>query len=153
VSKKRKPIFGGKKADLDQYVRGIADLCGLRDWTIRVDTSASPTGDNHLYQQGETGATAAIPHGRKYITITLRDDWMQERPDDLRQTIVHELMHAHSEPMAWAFNNLQSVTGGGVLFQTLDCAFDDAHEMMVDAVATAWAEALPLPVKPKKDEA
>lgn len=143
-------ILKGKKKRLDRYIRHMADLMGLRDWTLYVTVSANIPGDNHRYQEGEGGGSAAIPHARKIITITLPDDWMHQRPEELRQTIVHELMHAHSEPMTWAFNNVQSVVGGNTLFDVLDCAFDDAHEMMVDSVATAWAESLPLPVEAKK---
>ena len=142
-------IFKGKKKRLDRYVRHMADLVGLRDWTLRVDVVSVVNATNHKYQGGECGASIEVSHGRKYAIIEIREDWATWDKDELRRLLTHELMHAHTAPMLWALHNIQAVTGGA-LFEALDNAFDDAHESAVDAIATEWAEFLPLPVKEKK---
>jgi hypothetical protein len=146
-------IFNGDKAELNQYVRHLADLCGLRDWTVRVDIERGVSVDNHRtasQDQGAAGAGSRVLHGRQYVILSLDERWLEWDADHLRQTITHELVHAHTAKVLYAFYNVQNIIGNGALFDVLDSAFDDAHEAAVDAIAVAWAETLPLPVKAKK---
>lgn len=130
-------ILNGDHHELGQYVREIADLCGLRDWTVRVDVATAD--DNHA---GE----CAVTYGRKFGTVRLAEDWASEEPDTVRQTVVHELLHMHTEPIFWAVNNAQDVLGTAT-FTVLEGGVRDALEVAIDGIATAWAETLPLPVK------
>lgn len=140
-------LLNGDQHEIGAYVREMADLMGLRDWTVQTDVADNVEITNHRYVRGNPGASSLVIHGRRAVTVTLRSDWPEWDASDMRQTIAHELVHAHVVVMVWAFNNVQAVIGSTALFEMADSAFDDAHELAVDAIATAWAETLPLPVK------
>lgn len=148
-------ILDGDKSQLDAYIRHIADIMGLRDWTIRIDIKNDVTADNHQSAEDGTSsysASSQVLHGRQFVILSLDAGWSEWDADTLRQTVAHELVHAHTAKMLYAFYNVRNVIGGGALFDVLDSAYDDAHEITVDAIAVAWAETLPLPVKADDDE-
>lgn len=136
-------IFNGDRDELGKYVREMADLCGLRDWTVRVDMD--PCDEDNA---GE----CRVIYGRKYGIVRVSHDWAEKPPEELRNTIIHELLHMHCEPMMWAVNNVQ-VPLGSVAFGILDGSFRDALEVAVDSIATAWAETLPLPITGEQEAA
>lgn len=131
------PLLGGDHHALGGYARELADRMGMRDWTVRVD--AVPADDDNA---GECRVT----YGQRRATLRVSADWATRAPDDLRNTICHELLHCHLEPVTWAINNGQ-VPLGSTAFVIFEGAFRDAMELAVDGIATAWAETLPLPVR------
>jgi hypothetical protein len=144
-------ILNGSREELGKYVRDVADRMGLRDWSLRLDVEDDVTSTNHGYR-GASGmmASCTVPHGRKTAFIAIDGTWHGWEPEELRTTVVHELLHIHTVPMLWATQNIKHVIGEGALWGMFDSSFDDAHESMVDAAASAWAETLPLPVKAKR---
>ncbi len=134
-------IFDGDQDKIGPYIRELADLCGLRDWTINIldDPPANP---GHA-------ACVDVRYGRRWVNVSFHPDWAQERPESFRSTCVHELLHCHLKPMEWAVNNVQDHLGVAV-FSVFSHAYTDAEEMAIDAIATAWAESLPLPIMSKK---
>lgn len=139
------PLLADDHHALGRYVRELADLMGLRDWTVQTNTDVKLDATNHRFADGQVVASVRIPHGTKSLELTVDNAWSRWDADTLRRVIVHELVHAHLIVMLWAFDNIQNVVGGA-LFEVLDSAFDDAHELATDAIAVAWAETLPLPV-------
>ncbi len=132
-------ILDGDQEKLGEYVREMADLCGLRDWTVQVDTTPA---EDH-----EAG-TCRVTYGRKFGMIRMASDWSGENAESIRQTVTHELLHMHAESVFWSLNNVQDVLGSSA-FTVLEGSVRDALEVMVDSVATVLAERLPLPVKGK----
>lgn len=119
---------------LEPYVRQLADAMGLRDWKVTLHDE--PADD------GSAGQSETI-YGRKILHIRLGDG-ETSTIEDVRETIVHELLHAHMEPFRWASNNLEPVLGQAA-FAVWDGALVDTMEVAIETIAVAWAQALPLP--------
>lgn len=133
---------------LGGYMRDLADIMGLRDWTISLEHAppSSEPHDGHKVQ-GE----CAVNYGRKSATISICPDWPEDDPEEVRRVVVHELLHCHVEPVQWAFNNAANRLGfeaGSVARE----AFTDAFEVAIDGIAVAWAESLPMLPKGLGDE-
>jgi hypothetical protein len=111
------------------YLRCLADLMGLRDWTVTID--ARPTDDR------ENNAEAATIRGRKQLRVALSEDFLGMPPEEQRATVVHELIHAHGAPMDHMLC--------GVLDDDARRSYKLLMEYMVDGIADEWAKSLPLP--------
>lgn len=136
----------GDYGKLSSYVRDIANRMGLRDWTIVISEEPVDidTGDGQI-----VGASCNVVYGRKRAKFQFNPDWAEDRPDDLRHLVVHELMHCHFVPVQWHHNNARAAMSNGEWVQ-YDSAFHDVMEMHIDAVADAWADVLPLPPEKKR---
>lgn len=140
-------ILNGEFDELGNYVRHMADLMGLCAWHIDLATPEYVFIDNHASQPGVSGmASCQVGHGSQRARIEIHADWSAWTPEQLRETVVHELLHCHTAKMLWAFQNVNTILGDGAIFSSLENAFDDAHEMTVDAIARVWCEELPLPL-------
>lgn len=78
-----------ERAALLHYIRWMADAMGLRDWTVALGDSPC---DNKL------SAQCSCTNGQKHVTISVCADFRGMPIDEVRETIVHELVHAHFEP-------------------------------------------------------
>jgi hypothetical protein len=119
-----------RKEAFNPYLRALADLVSLRDWTVGID---------HRPPDCQEGvAEVHLPYGRKIAWVRLSEEFLDSKPEEQRHTLAHELIHAHCEPMA------------RMLADHLDGPFLDAfrlqYEYAVDAIADALAPHLPLPV-------
>lgn len=115
------------------YIGTIADQMGLRDWKIILLDDA-PSDD-------DAGAQNELVYGRKVAKLQFA---APESPEELRHWVVHELLHCHAALLSWNANAIQLALSP----QTFDVwhgSFEDAAELMIDGVAAAWAEMLPLP--------
>lgn len=134
-----------KKRDrkaLGAYCREIADKLELRDWWVstRVEDPGGPD-----RQDGKRwGASSDSTPGQKHVKVTFDPgcrDWSRE---ELRQTVAHELIHAHLAPMA----EMERVDLTGHLSNEAHALFDAGFtrhlEFAVDALADAVAPSLPL---------
>jgi len=137
-------IFDGDRDELGTYIRHMADLLGLRDWTINL--LADPP-DNARY-----AADVDVIYGRRCAEIRVAADWMHRTPESLRTTIAHELLHCHLNPSRNVLDNMQHAIGQ-MLYTTAYNALTDYIEYATDAISTAWAEFLPLPVKDAESDA
>ncbi len=129
-------IFHGKHKKIASYLRLLANRMGLRDWTIHVSDEAPVNGD--------AAASACITYGRKFISIRFDPAWASDSPETFRQTCVHELLHAHLAPLQWAVQNAELPLGAPA-YHLLRASHHDALEVAIDAIASEWAETLPLP--------
>jgi hypothetical protein len=80
------------RRELGDYVRAIADQVGLRDWTIELQIG-EPADDSPAFENAM--ASIECVDGRKYALITVTHALRDEPREDLRDTICHELIHAH----------------------------------------------------------
>lgn len=121
---------------LAQYLRSCADKLGLRDWTIRLlhDRPNSP----------ETHAHTECVYGRKLAEIKVCRDFREQDPEEQRHTIIHELLHLHTDAADSIVNNeIREALGK----QTGYVAYEAHHraiEIAVDDIATAIAQYFPL---------
>ena len=139
-------IFDGDKKRIGPYLRELADLAGLRDWTIIVD-DAPPENPQHA-------ACVDVRYGRKVAVVSFGPDWATMDPATFRTTCLHELLHCHINHVRWPLNNIVQIVGKAV-YDPLYEAVTDYIEYAVDGIAEAWAPSLPLPImaKPKRTKA
>ncbi len=133
------------RRELGRYVRAIADEMGLRDWTLKVDITkkikrAAKTPDGQ-----EWGATCRPVPGRKFATLTFATDRRDDDLDELRQTVVHELVHCHFYGV-WDTIRRDTVNliDAQETYDTLIRSIERQMEYGVDAVADAIAPRMPL---------
>ena len=128
-------MTGADRGELERYVRWVADEIELRDWTITLDDE--PCDDDYTAQ-------IACTEGRKHAVLSVNRKFREYAPDEQRQTIAHELVHAHHE-MCWRIvqkDLLQPL--GQETYNVLCDGYRRAMEYCVDAVADALAKHLPL---------
>lgn len=115
------------------YIRCIADMIGLRDWSITL--SDDPP------ENSCTAAEIWCAYGRRHATLFLSKHFLGATAEEQRHVICHELIHAHFG----ADDNF--------LIEALnerDYAEHVTHtEYGVDGLATVIAEGLPLPSQVK----
>jgi hypothetical protein len=137
------------RREFERYVRYIADRMELRDWTIRVDHDSCDAKHTEGFQW--QAKCSPVP-GRKFAILTFDPSCFTDlNRHELRQTVVHELVHCH-------FYGLWDT----VRQDSLDLiAEQDAYDVLiagvrrhleygVDAVADAIAPRMPLIKWPKE---
>lgn len=82
---------------LGLYLRALADKLELRDWTVNLEIAKPDTRPRADGKQW--GASSESTPGRKQVTVTFPPEVTDWDPDELRQTAVHELVHAHLAPL------------------------------------------------------
>ena len=119
----------------DPYIGLLASLMGLANWTIfRSDEPPSSR---------DAVASMEPIHGRYYAILRIGDYFLdRESPSEKRNTVVHELLHAH-------LSHLQKIAEDN-LDDRVFPQFLLALEYAVDGMAKAWAERLPLPPEPRR---
>lgn len=137
-------ILDGDRDALGRYVRDMADLMGLRDWTVGI--ASDPPEDD------EANASVEVTFGRRYAMIKFSATWTERAPEEMRQTVVHELAHCHLWSMNQRICDLHNLLGTGT-YEVMEKAYRENLELAIDAIAQAWAETLPLPVKADESEA
>lgn len=131
------------RAELERYVRAIADELELRDWTIAI--ADDPCDD-------ETEGTADCVYGQRHLTIALHRHFRERHPFDQRETIVHELIHAHTK-VCWQMVQLDlaELIGKPAYYVFCD-SFRRAMEYSIDALSKAIARHMPVIEWPSADK-
>lgn len=128
-------IFDGNRVLLGKYMAYLAEEVGLRDWSISL--SDDPCDD-------VLAGTCQPIRGRRVACIALNSAWMDADPCDLRETIVHELLHCHTEPITYPLASLRDLVGS-VIHDHLETTQSMALEFAVDAIASSFARRLMMP--------
>lgn len=135
----RKCSKKNKKAQADetvpQYVARLANLMGLEGWTFEVQ--GDPCDKDNM-------AEIDAVYGQRFAKVYLSQDWHTFSPELLRDTLVHELVHAHFAPMSELSHDLLDAAAKKHA-KTAKAALSYMEERIVDQIACAWARTLPLP--------
>lgn len=132
---------------LGRYCRGAADMLELRDWTINV--SVGEVHDPEHPAGWEWCATSESTPGRKRVSLRFADDIRDWDPHDLRQTVAHELIHAHFAPLCELLRVDLLPHVKRPAYEALNASATRWLEYGVDALADAVAPRLPLIAWPK----
>jgi len=116
-------------AKLRPYVREVADRMKLRDWVVTIQ---EPPPDN----EGSLASMCAV-EGRARANIRFSDDFFELSPENMRQTVVHELVHCHFGSM---HNGLCEVLDKGA-----HAFYLETFERGIDVTADLIAPSMPLP--------
>lgn len=118
------------------YVRRLADLIELRDWTFIVESATPETEDAR--------AEITCLYGRKIGTLRFADGFRDEHPNVIRLTVTHELVHAHLDGMDSVIDGgAAEVMMGKPAYEVFYQAHKLALEYACDALADALAPGLP----------
>ena len=119
------------------YIRELADNLRLKDWHIFLS-------GKHDVPDEDVAACIKISVGRKGATITLGPDFVHMEPGEQRQTLVHELIHIHLEPVVAVMDRLAETRTEGWL-HLARTYLNDAQEQSVDIMADIIAPFMPMP--------
>jgi hypothetical protein len=139
MRKRDRRAFGG-------YMRGVADMMGLRDWEFDIHFDADPDDVPYEDDEGTLRTLAYInpTPGRKHAAVHVSPDMREWDAEKIRMIVCHELVHCH---LAALQNLVENDLNGmcGQPFEELFRRQGRIHlEYGVDGIASAWAESLPL---------
>jgi len=125
---------------LEPYIREMAQRMNLPQW--RVDLSDD---------EPEDGSTAQVHiQGQGRIArVLLRDP--HGDMDDLRDSVVHELLHLHIHDMETVIHQTEQHFNPAA-YDIVTRMYREQMEIAVCAIARAWSSCLPLP-NPRKRRA
>lgn len=135
---------------LADYVRLVADRLALMDWEFIVRIGepeiALPWGLN------QPVASIECVDGRKLAYLTFIESTRVQPAEEIRHTVVHELIHAHLNP-ACEIVRVDAKDGfSQATYELLMANFRRNVEFGVDGLADAIAPSLPLIEWPKAKE-
>ncbi|WP_422932048.1 hypothetical protein [Singulisphaera sp. PoT] len=121
------------RKQFEPYVRHIANLMRLRDWTVSISDEGPGNPDYN--------ARVELIYGRKVLVVYLSNGFLQNSEEEQRHTICHEMTHALFAQMhQYLCNEL-----GGNRF----VGYKLLMEYGIDGVADVLSVYLPLPSKLK----
>jgi hypothetical protein len=121
---------------VQEYVNRIAVVMGLAHWKIEVQ--ATPSDEGNL-------AEVDCVYGQCYARLFVCEQWHGLPPEIQRSTLAHELMHVHTAMIISMLHDQLDAVVSKKERRLVEAAIRLCEEHMVDAVALAWADALPLP--------
>jgi hypothetical protein len=121
---------------LCRYVRWVADVVELRDWTIVI--AHDPPADDDIY------AHVAPTDGRKIATVRFCAGFRDLEPDKQRMVVVHELVHLHLAPLQFQCEDDLHPLWGKAVDTVFFASFRRNIEYAVDGITHAIAKHMPL---------
>jgi hypothetical protein len=127
-----------------RYVNRLKNMMGLSHWTILMQSK--PSSPDAL---GET----EVVHGQHLAKMYLHKDFRKDKPEDIRATIVHELLHCHMAVIEEAVNEMLKPDSddqkGKAIHKMVTSLIDYECERVIDALAESMGKWMPLPDMPK----
>lgn len=121
---------------MQDYIKLIALQLGLEGWEFTLDDK--PAGEDEY-------ANVSVVYGQRRAIICLAKDRSKWTAETARDTIVHELMHCHLEPISEISSDVLDTAAGARVAAVGNAAVSYVIERTVDAVSTAIAKFMPLP--------
>jgi hypothetical protein len=129
-----------------EYVRWLKNDLGLRDYTIHLEYEA---GEPEEGRGGVRVAHCACIDGAREATISFFSGIRYLPRDQVRESIVHELLHCHHDPCWRMVQSDLSEPLGKIAYYVFCDSYRRQMEFMVDGIAKAIAPRLPLIDWPK----
>ncbi len=143
VSQAEKGRFQKKVA---RYVWQLQSEMWLNRWIINVLITEYPGEDSDA-----RGAITPV-NGRYKAELEVATYAAVEGGKDLRHVIVHELLHLWHRDSNDVFRLSLPKELADSAWTLLWAAYRQTSELMIDEIAGAWAETLPLPDWPREEE-
>ena len=121
---------------LPVYVRIMADCFGLRDWEIVISSE---------HCDADTLAETECTYGQRHAILRFNEKWREWTKDDLRSTVVHELLHVHTEPLSELVSDMNAEALTEEAAKVANASTSYLLERIVDAVSVAIAPYFPYP--------
>ena len=145
-------IQRGKKKHMEawmlRYVILLKKMLHLSDWTIVMQNE--PCSSDCL---AETDVITGQHLAKMYLSKT----YTKDTPENLRATIIHELLHCHLSPISELSEEilkpLADELGGSRVIKSAINGIEYETERSIDGISEAIAPFFPLPNMPKKKKA
>lgn len=128
-----------RRSALEAYVSEVRALLRLAHWTLMIPDEWPEEGDEVL--------AVIVPGDQRYIAhLRLGPGFWGLDPSDQRNSVVHELLHLHHVRLTDAvrLGQWRQQVGQGLYDHLIDQVKREA-ELMVDALTSVIAPAMPLP--------
>lgn len=119
------------------YLRSLANTIGLRDWTFNIQQDEPDT--------KEAYAAITCVYGRRIANVWFAHGFEHLDPVLKRHVILHELLHVHLWPITSLASETLEAAMGATAYAVYDEALTERIEHAVDAIADAFADAIPVP--------
>ena len=128
-----------------RYVILLKKMLHLSDWTIMMQNE--PCSSDCL---AETDVITGQHLAKMYLSKT----YTKDTPENLRATIIHELLHCHLSPISELSEEilkpLADELGGSRVIKSAINGIEYETERSIDGISEAIAPYFPLPNMPKK---
>lgn len=129
---------------IQRYANKLKNMMGLSHWTIHM--SPKPCNVDAL---GET----EVIHAQNLATIYLHKDFRKDKPEDIRATMVHELLHCHMSHISEVVHEIlkpeEDDQKGKVIHKATISVLDYEIERVIDAISESLGKWMPAPDMPK----
>lgn len=123
-----------------EYIGTLTPHLHLLDWTVVLQTDPS--------EHEDCLASCDVTYGRKRLTVSLAEDFAEQKPAEIRHVLCHELVHAHLDGVdAVLLQSLPSILGMPAWHLLRDVVHREI-EIATDALSDALAPFLPEFVPP-----
>ena len=129
---------------IQRYANKLKNMMGLSHWTIHM--SPKPCNVDAL---GET----EVIHAQNLATIYLHKDFRKDKPEDIRATMVHELLHCHMSHISEVVHEILKPEEDDqkckVIHKATISVLDYEIERVIDAISESLGKWMPAPDMPK----
>jgi len=129
---------------MSRYVYSLKKMLHLSDWTIIL--SEEPCSPDCLAETDVVG-------GQHLARMFLNKSYTKDTPQNIRGTIIHELLHCHLSPISELsveiLKPLSDDLGGSRVIKSAINGIEYETERSIDAISEAIAIYFPLPNMPK----
>ena len=133
-------VDGGHPDPFADYVRVVANTLGLTDWEIKVRWGDLPD---------DTLARVHPSYARRSAEIIFGEAFLNSRPEEQRDTVVHELLHLHFSMADELVSDTLPSLLGSPAFKAFENSLDLAMEYAIDAIAVGIGEMGVIPTPPE----
>ena len=129
---------------IQRYANKLKNMMGLSNWTIMMQ--AKPSSADAL---GET----EVIHGQHLAKMYLHKDFRKDTPEDIRATIVHELLHCHLAVLEEAVHEVLKPDSDDAkakaVHKMVISLIEYENERIIDSLAESMGKWMPVPDMPK----
>ena len=127
-----------QKNALERYISEAQQTLNLGQWKIELEDS--PCEDDAL-------AEIEVSENLWQARIRVAHSFFKEKPEEQRDTIVHELIHVHTSGIERSRDRMEK-TLGELAWPVFQASMENEVERAVDALAKIVAPTLPIPEFP-----
>ena len=127
-----------QKTALERYISEAQQTLNLGQWKIELEDS--PCEDDAL-------AEIEVSENLWQARIRVAYSFFKEKPEEQRDTIVHELIHVHTAGIERSRDRMEKILGE-LAWPVFQASMENEVERAVDALAKIVAPTLPIPEFP-----
>ena len=132
---------------LVRYVNKLKNMMNLSNWKIVVDPE--PCSEDAL-------AETTVTEWQHFAKMQFHKNYKKDKPEDLRATVIHELLHCYFCPVEEVavelVKSLEETESNKSLAKSMEAAVRYQSERAIDLISEAIAPFFPCPDIPKIPE-